>query len=612
METALLALLLLFNWAFADEECPMDLDYVHQWHWDKSSCRSPSGGSDNPCCQTLLSLIGVGLAQYLRDASIFELPSNASAVACLGLFQQQLEALYLSPDLVSICWKNNTSEFVSSPLLCAGIQTKHDWMRKMGTTPLDSACKGDLSNLAACQACKDSGDLVHRELVDKYENLTNEATSKVCYYFTVLYAAGVANQFGPKNRSTARCILRLPFPCASPPPVFAYGFMVATAVLSIIALGLLYRLWVRRRAVHMGSVRRSKELLKADVIPNTGAVSFDIQEIKTATDNFSDANLIGQGGFATLYRGTLPDGRRIAVKKIRNCTPGDDTDFQREVEIINNIRHRNLVVLRGSCVASDAREGHQRFLIYDYMPNGSLAEHLFGGKSKAQPLNWPQRRNIVMGTAKGLAYLHDSIDPPIYHRDIKASNILLDEEMNAYVTDFGLARIMTKVGESHITTRVPGTHRSLFPECALYRQLTDKNDVYSFGVVLLEIMSGRMALETSEDSASHFLITDWAWTLVKKGRIGEIIDKRIRRNGSESMMKRFVLVGILCAHVMVAFRPRMVDVVKMLEGEAEIPELRDRPLPLMHQYGISSLTDESSGSLVIPDRVSRSSFLGCK
>jgi hypothetical protein len=136
------------------------------------------------------------------------------------------------------------SEFVSSPVLCAGIQTKQDWIRKVGTTSLDSACKGDLSDLGACQACKDSGDLVQKMLVDMYKNLTNVATSKKCYYFTVLYAAGVVNEFGPKNRNTAQCILRLPFvQTASDRRVLAYTFMGAAAALLICALGLLYCLW---------------------------------------------------------------------------------------------------------------------------------------------------------------------------------------------------------------------------------------------------------------------------------------------------------------------------------------------------------------------------------
>jgi hypothetical protein len=538
---------------------------------------------------------------------MFELPNNTSAVACLQLFQQQLDSLSLSPELMAICLKNMTSSFVSSPLLCAGMKTKEDWIRKLGPTPMDSACRGDLSDPDACIECHNTENLVHKMLTDKTQNLT-EVISLKCYYSTLLYAAGVVNEFGPKSRSTAQCILRLPFVQTSPHGrVLAYGFIgTAMALLLVCAVGFLYCLWVSRidpkAVLHSIFVRRNKNLLRSAMRPNTGAVWFDIQEIRDATDNFSDENLIGQGGFATVYRGTLLDSRLIAVKRIRNCTPEGDSEFLNEVEIINNIRHRNLVVLRGCCVASDEREGHQRFLIYDYMLNGSLNEHLFGGKSRAQPLNWPQRRNIVMGTAKGLAYLHDSIEPTIYHRDIKSTNILLDDEMNACVADFGLARIMTKEGESHITTKVAGTHGYLAPEYALYGHLTDKSDVYSFGVLLLEIMSGRKALDTSVDSASQYLIADWALALVRKGRTSEIVDERIRQSGGESVMERFVLVGILCSHVMVAFRPRMAEAMRMLEGETEIPEIPDRPLPLM--LNGPSLTDESSDSFAISDSVS--------
>lgn len=248
-KTLVLLLMLLQSWSFADAECPMDLVYVRQLRWNKSSCKSAiSGGNGDPCCQTLLSLFGVGLAQYLKDTSMFQLPTNASAVSCLGLFQQQLDSLGLSPDWVSICLKNKMSGFVSSPLLCAGIQTKEDWIRKVGATKMDSACKGDLSDLAACQACRDSGDLVEKKLVDLNKNLTVAATGLKCYDFTVLYAAGIVNEFGPKSRSTAHCVFRVPFvKTSSTCRVLTCGFMAVVAALAICALGFLYCLWVRKR-----------------------------------------------------------------------------------------------------------------------------------------------------------------------------------------------------------------------------------------------------------------------------------------------------------------------------------------------------------------------------
>nr|POE97431.1 putative receptor-like protein kinase [Quercus suber] len=200
-------------------------------------------------------------------------------------------------------------------------------------------------------------------------------------------------------------------------------------------------------------------------------------------------------------------------------------------------------------------------------------------------LTWPQRKNIILDVAKGLAYLHYGIKPAIYHRDIKPTNILLDPAMKARVADFGLAKENSD-GQSHLTTRVAGTHGYLAPEYALYGQLTEKSDVYSFGIVILDIMSGRKALDTS--NSSILLITDWAWMHAKSGNVEEIFDESIREEGPKGVMERFVQVGILCAHVMVAFRPTIAEALKMLEGDTDIPRIRDRALPLSHESFRSS------------------------
>ncbi|GLJ24923.1 hypothetical protein SUGI_0476810 [Cryptomeria japonica] len=340
----------------------------------------------------------------------------------------------------------------------------------------------------------------------------------------------------------------------------AVGFLVLTSI------GVGYLLWAKRKgnAKHRRFVRLNRSFLKSAVKPNMGAVWFSLQKIKDATHNFSPKNIIGQGGFGTVYKGVLSDGSLVAVKRMKNSNMEGDSDFINEVEIIDRIRHRNLVVLRGFGVSSDDIEGQQQFLVYDYMVNGSLDEHIFeqGNKNRA-PLNWEQRRNIAI--------------------------------------DFGLARITTQ-GQSQMTTRIAGTHGYLAPEYALYGQLTDKSDVYSFGVVLLEIMSGRKALHGSVEQPSDYLITDWAWKLVKAGKIVQVIDPRFSQDGPQDIMERFVLVGILCAHVMVAFRPSMSEVLKMLEGDAPIPTIPERPLPLAN---LTTFTDEYGSFL---DSISHPSF----
>ncbi|GLJ24910.1 hypothetical protein SUGI_0476590 [Cryptomeria japonica] len=448
-------ILLLFLYiSVAHAECPINLDYVTQMSWNSSYCQSIQTSAQLENCRTTLrTVIGVGLAQFLRDQSIFELPNYASAIACFSRFQQKLTSMGLPQNLVQLCF-NDTSDYVSSPHLCGGIKTKQDWVKLLGPTSLDTACKGDLSGVPACGACYASGEAVHRQLTDMIKNISKK-TSRKCYYFICLYAAGVANELGPMTTQAASCILRVPFLQRKPKRrILFYGFTgAAIGFLLLSGLGLGYCLWVRMKgkAKHRYFVRNNRSLLKDTVKPNMGAVWFNIHRIKAATANFSDANVVGQGSFGTVYKGVLTDGRPIAVKRITNCNSEGETEFINEVEIINSIRHRNLVAMRGFCVSSDDKKGRQRFLIYDFMANGSLDEHIFGGNRGT--LSWEQRKNIALGTAKGLCYLHYGVQPAIYHRDIKATNILLDDEMNACVADFGLARITTRAITSHHKNR---------------------------------------------------------------------------------------------------------------------------------------------------------------
>ncbi|KAL0438130.1 UNVERIFIED_CONTAM: putative receptor-like protein kinase [Sesamum latifolium] len=361
-----------------------------------------------------------------------------------------------------------------------------------------------------------------------------------------------------------------------------------------VILFLVYRKWDKKKKqdlMHESYVHS----MKSRVLPNSGAKWFHVAELEQATNGFLQKNMIGKGGYGVVYKGTLSDGTEVAVKQILDLESKGDDEFTNEAEIISKIRHRNLLALRGFCVTSERFKGTRRYLVYDFMSNGSLEDHLFVNDMK-QNLSWPQRKNIILDIAKGLAYLHYGIKPAIYHRDIKATNILLDSDMKAKVADFGLAK-QSAEGQSHLTTRVAGTHGYLAPEYALYGQLTDKSDVYSFGIVILEIMSSRRVLDASE--TSKILITDWAWALVKSGRIEEVFHEWIRNEGPKGVMERFVRVGLLCAHVMVALRPTIADALKMLEGDIDIPRLPDRPLPLTREmlqmpFKYSSSTSEGS------------------
>lgn len=568
--------------------CPIDLTYVKTFPWDTSTCLQvdPKGNGTQHCCQTLLSLLGIGLAQHLKDTSSFELPNVNASSSCLSDFNSELSALSIPSDMVQTCFPN-AAQFVTNTSSCAGIETEHDFNTKVGMmSPLSTSCDGDLTGLTRCGICRDAGFKVNSQLID----MDKENSSK-CFYFAILYAAAFVNQYGPKDVRTASCIFGLPLSTAGTKSagrehVLKLSFGLLGAVVGILLAFLLivmYRKLDRRRReiIHHREVVSS---VRANVLPYTGAKWFHLSELEKATDKFSQKNLIGQGSDGVVYKGTLQDGALVAVKEIFDLETKGDEEFCYEVEIISKIKHRNLVALRGCCVTSDNSKGKRRFLVYDYMPNGSLSYQLsFSG---AKRLTWPQRKNIILDVAKGLAYLHYEIKPPIYHRDIKATNILLDSTMKAKVADFGLAK-QGNEGQSHLTTRVAGTYGYLAPEYALYGQLTEKSDVYSFGILILEIMSGRKVLDTS--NSSILLITDWAWTHAKAGEIEEILEESIREGGPKRIMERFVLVGILCAHVMVALRPTISEALKMLEGDIDIPSLPDRPVPLGHESFQSSL-----------------------
>lgn len=506
-----------------------------------------------------------------------------------------------------------------------------DYTARIGpSSPFDPACRHSLSDHTSCDACVQAGFKAHARLVSIDGNSSH---TKGCYYYTVLYAAGVVNEFGPKDMGTLSCIFGLQMKNvvleterSMSQQALVYGSAGAGgAALGLCCLLGLYFWW---RNINGNSSRVLSSFrfgLGSDDgwRPTAGAIWYKIQDLEKATGNFSLNNLIGRGQFGVVYKGILPDGTTVAVKRVIDSEVQGNSEFLNEVEIISTLKHRNLVPLRGCCVTRRDENcgdgGGWKYLVYDYMPNGSLNDHLFYRQrssiaethespdtivqlregymnfgqsgvcasflSPKDPLTWPHRKNIILDVAKALAYLHYGVNPAIYHRDIKPTNILLDADMRARVADFGLVKQNTE-GNSRLTTRVAGTHGYLAPEYALYGQLTEKSDVYSFGVVILETMSGRKALElSSTGSPRSFLITDWAWELVKAGRVEEVFDDSLvsdgeflnRRNPRE-IMERFVLVGILCAHVMVALRPTILEALKMLEGDIEVPMIPDRPI----------------------------------
>ncbi|KAG7953441.1 hypothetical protein I3843_12G110300 [Carya illinoinensis] len=294
--------------------------------------------------------------------------------------------------------------------------------------------------------------------------------------------------------------------------------------------------------------------------------TFTLRQIKTATNNFDAANKIGEGGFGSVYKGLLFDGTMIAVKQLSSKSKQGNREFLNEIGMISALQHPHLVKLYGCCV-----ERNQLLLVYEYMENNSLARALFGPKEYRLQLDWPTRHRICVGIARGLAYLHEESRLKIVHRDIKATNVLLDKNLNPKISDFGMAKL-DEEDNTHISTRIAGTYGYMAPEYALHGYLTDKADVYSFGIVALEIVSGKSNTSHRLKGESLHLL-DWALVLKEKGNLLDLADPRLCSNYRKEEVMCMIKVALLCTNVSAAVRPTMSSVVSMLEGGAVIPEL---------------------------------------
>ncbi|KAL2319246.1 hypothetical protein Fmac_028215 [Flemingia macrophylla] len=288
---------------------------------------------------------------------------------------------------------------------------------------------------------------------------------------------------------------------------------------------------------------------------------FSYKEIKVATRNFKE--VIGRGSFGSVYLGKLPDGKSVAVKvRFDKSQLGADS-FINEVNLLSKIRHQNLVTLEGFC-----HERKHQILVYEYLPGGSLADHLYGTNSQKNSLSWVRRLKIAVDAAKGLDYLHNGSEPRIIHRDIKCSNILLDLDMNAKVCDLGLSKQVTQEDATHVTTVVKGTAGYLDPEYYSTQQLTEKSDVYSFGVVLLELICGREPL-THSGTPDSFNLVLWAKPYLQAGAY-EIVDEDIRGSFDPLSMRKAALVAIKSVERDASQRPSIAEVLAELKEAYDI------------------------------------------
>ncbi|XP_027337919.1 probable LRR receptor-like serine/threonine-protein kinase At5g10290 isoform X2 [Abrus precatorius] len=290
---------------------------------------------------------------------------------------------------------------------------------------------------------------------------------------------------------------------------------------------------------------------------------FAWKELQIATDNFSEKNVLGQGGFGKVYKGILVDGTKVAVKRLTDYeSPGGEKAFHCEVEMISVAVHRNLLRLIGFCTTPT-----ERLLVYPFMQNLSVAYRLRELKPGEPVLDWPTRKRVALGTARGLEYLHEQCNPKIIHRDVKAANILLDGDFEAVVGDFGLAKLVD-VRNTNVTTQVRGTMGHIAPEYLSTGKSSERTDVFGYGIMLLELVTGQRAIDFSRlEEEDDVLLLDHVKKLQREKRLDTIVDCNLNKNYSIEEVEMIVQIALLCTQASPEDRPAMSEVVRMLEGE---------------------------------------------
>nr|BAC65055.1 putative serine/threonine kinase protein [Oryza sativa Japonica Group]BAD30127.1 putative serine/threonine kinase protein [Oryza sativa Japonica Group] len=392
---------------------------------------------------------------------------------------------------------------------------------------------------------------------------------------------------------SGRSLLQLPGPSPSPaPPVTAAGersknkrsailaisMPTIALVLATIAAWFCSTSWRRRRLARKTLRPKSSE----DEMQSFASLVLDLQTLRTATDNFSEHKRLGEGGFGVVYKGDLPEGQEIAVKRLAQTSRQGIEELKTELLLVAKLNHNNLVRLIGVCL-----EENEKILAYEYMPNRSLDTILFDAE-RIKELDWGQRFKIINGIARGLQYLHEDSQLKIVHRDLKASNVLLDSAYNPKISDFGLAKIFERDQSQVITHRIAGTYGYMSPEYAMRGQYSMKLDVYSFGVLVLEIITGRRNFGSyGSDHVVDLIYVTWEhWT---SDKAIELIDPSLGNHYPVDKVLKCIHIGLLCVQPKPADRPLMSAVNAMLSstGTVRLPCL-SRPSFWVQEIGATA------------------------
>ncbi|KAI9076988.1 hypothetical protein K1719_041064 [Acacia pycnantha] len=379
---------------------------------------------------------------------------------------------------------------------------------------------------------------------------------------------------------------------------------IVIVVVSIIGSGLLlgfayYLLWRKMQ-------KRRRDGLRQKYFGSEGTalepLQFSLATIETATNQFSHENSLGKGGFGQVYKGILSNGQEIAVKRLSKVSGQGAKEFKNEVLLIAKLQHRNLVVLLGFCI-----DEQEKMLIYEYVPNRSLDDFLFGSQN-SKVLTWLERSKIIKGVTQGILYLHDYSRLKIIHRDLKPSNILLDDEMNPKISDFGLAKMVAINENEGNTNTIVGTYGYMSPEYAMFGQYSNKSDVFSFGVIILEIICGRKNASSHNQSQYADSLLSYAWNQWKDEKFLEILDSNLKELESFNEMTKCIHIGLLCVQENPEARPSMATIISYLSDDSIQLPIPQEPAFFLHGQMDRNNVESQSGESCSTNEVSKSEF----